>query len=173
MSTLHSAKGYDAPLVILVGCDRIKSDTEGRAQFYVGATRAKHHLVLTGIAPTASDSDRLMPEIVATAAALGILPKQPKRPETPTAPAAPQCRHCSSTNLHGQHGPYGYYLRCIAIDQDTPMPRKCPKCSQPGKIRKSGPNFHFRCPTCGDSLIHMNGDLNDMPASPEPFPRSK
>ena len=82
MSTLHSAKGYDAPIVVLVGCDRLQRDKEGRAQFYVGATRAKHRLVLTGVGrPTNHPADgagSLLPEIVATAAALGVLPATPR-----------------------------------------------------------------------------------------------
>ncbi len=48
-STIASAKGYDAPIVFLIGCDRLDVDTRGRALFYVGATRARHLLYVTGI----------------------------------------------------------------------------------------------------------------------------
>lgn len=49
LSTVHGAKGYDAPIVFIVGADKFNLDREGRASFYVGATRAKLFLYLTGI----------------------------------------------------------------------------------------------------------------------------
>ena len=39
VSTIASAKGYDAPVVFLLGTDELAMDTKGRASFYVGATR--------------------------------------------------------------------------------------------------------------------------------------
>ena len=49
VSTVASAKGYDAPVVLLLGADEFATDTQGRASFYVGATRAKLLLVVSGI----------------------------------------------------------------------------------------------------------------------------
>jgi superfamily I DNA and RNA helicase len=49
VSTTRGAKGYDAYVVFLVGVDRFGTDNRGRASFYVGATRAKLRLYLTGV----------------------------------------------------------------------------------------------------------------------------
>jgi superfamily I DNA and RNA helicase len=49
LSTVYGAKGYDAPIVFLIGSDRFDTDTKGRAAFYVGATRAKLLLYVTGM----------------------------------------------------------------------------------------------------------------------------
>ncbi|MCX8093900.1 MAG: AAA family ATPase [Candidatus Goldbacteria bacterium] len=60
ISTVHSAKGYDAAVVFFVGLHdltpdiefdediKIKTDAGSRAMFYVGATRAKYLLYLSG-----------------------------------------------------------------------------------------------------------------------------
>lgn len=49
LSTVYGAKGYDAPVVFVIGADRFADDTQGRAAFYVGATRAKLLLYVTGV----------------------------------------------------------------------------------------------------------------------------
>jgi len=49
LSTVYGAKGYDAPIVFVIGSDRFDTDTKARAAFYVGATRAKLLLYVTGI----------------------------------------------------------------------------------------------------------------------------
>lgn len=49
LSTIHAAKGYDAPIVFLTDVDMIPNTVIGRAQFYVGVTRAKRYLLLTGL----------------------------------------------------------------------------------------------------------------------------
>ncbi|RME46938.1 MAG: hypothetical protein D6791_07055 [Chloroflexi bacterium] len=49
LSTVHGAKGYDAPIVFLCGADRFDVERQGRAGFYVGATRAKMLLFVTGV----------------------------------------------------------------------------------------------------------------------------
>lgn len=49
LSTIHSAKGYDAWVVFLPGMDQYGNDVEGRALFYVGATRAKLLLYISGV----------------------------------------------------------------------------------------------------------------------------
>jgi hypothetical protein len=49
LSTIAAAKGYDAPLVILMDADQLPLSLTGRASFYVGATRAKRYLIVTGI----------------------------------------------------------------------------------------------------------------------------
>jgi hypothetical protein len=64
-STIASAKGYDAPIVFLLGTDRLDVDARGRAQFYVGATRARHLLYITG---TKEDRHTLADEAIALVA---------------------------------------------------------------------------------------------------------
>ena len=49
ISTTRGAKGYDAFIVFLIGSDEFGQDTVGRASFYVGATRAKLLLYVTGL----------------------------------------------------------------------------------------------------------------------------
>jgi superfamily I DNA and RNA helicase len=49
ISTTKGAKGYDAHIVFLVGADLFKTDEEGRASFYVGSTRSKLVLCVTGV----------------------------------------------------------------------------------------------------------------------------
>jgi superfamily I DNA and RNA helicase len=48
ISTVNGAKGYDAHIVFLVGADLFETTNEGRAAFYVGATRAKLMLFVSG-----------------------------------------------------------------------------------------------------------------------------
>lgn len=43
-STVHSAKGYDAYAVLMIGADTYANDVEHRAAFYVGCTRAMEYL---------------------------------------------------------------------------------------------------------------------------------
>lgn len=49
VSTVHGAKGYDAPIVFVLGADRFEYNKEGRAAFYVASTRAKFYLHVTGV----------------------------------------------------------------------------------------------------------------------------
>jgi superfamily I DNA/RNA helicase len=49
VSTVHGAKGYDAPIVFVLGADRFDCTKEGRAAFYVACTRAKMLLHITGL----------------------------------------------------------------------------------------------------------------------------
>jgi superfamily I DNA and RNA helicase/tRNA A-37 threonylcarbamoyl transferase component Bud32 len=49
VSTIHSAKGYDAWVAFLPCVDQYDNDVEGRAMFYVGATRAKLLLNISGV----------------------------------------------------------------------------------------------------------------------------
>ncbi len=50
VSTIHSAKGYDAWIVFMTGVEQYDSDVKDRAVFYVGATRSKLLLNISGIA---------------------------------------------------------------------------------------------------------------------------
>jgi hypothetical protein len=50
VSTVYGVKGYDAPIVFVLGADRFAYSTEGRAAFYVAATRAKLLLYVSGVA---------------------------------------------------------------------------------------------------------------------------
>lgn len=58
VSTVHGAKGYDAPIVFVIGADRFDYNKEGRAAFYVAATRAKMLLNISGV----ERSDTLLAE---------------------------------------------------------------------------------------------------------------
>jgi superfamily I DNA and RNA helicase len=50
LSFIHSVQGYDASIVFLMGTDRLDGDeTEHRATLYVGATRAKFQLLVSGV----------------------------------------------------------------------------------------------------------------------------
>lgn len=49
VSTVYGAKGYDAPIAFVAGADRFDYNGEGRAAFYVAATRAKLLLYVTGV----------------------------------------------------------------------------------------------------------------------------
>jgi superfamily I DNA/RNA helicase len=49
MSTVQGAKGYDAYIVFLAGVDLFREDEARRASFYVGATRAKLTLNISGL----------------------------------------------------------------------------------------------------------------------------
>ena len=49
ISTTHGAKGYDAQIVFVAGADLFDTENEGRASFYVGATRAKMLLYISGL----------------------------------------------------------------------------------------------------------------------------
>ena len=59
LCTVHSAKGYDAPVVIVVSADRFHTDTKGRAAFYVACTRAQQYLEVTTANRTAPLVDEL------------------------------------------------------------------------------------------------------------------
>jgi superfamily I DNA and RNA helicase len=48
ITTTYSVKGYDAPIVFVVGVDLFETNESGRASFYVGATRSKMILYITG-----------------------------------------------------------------------------------------------------------------------------
>lgn len=61
LSTIYSAKGYDAPVVFVVNAQGFKADLESRARFYVGATRAQLLLIVTAH----GEPGELMTEIVA------------------------------------------------------------------------------------------------------------
>jgi superfamily I DNA and RNA helicase len=67
--TVYSAKGYDAPVVIILGADLFGDDTESRAAFYVAATRAKIALYVFGVKNDNRPAP-LLTEIAAAAAAL-------------------------------------------------------------------------------------------------------
>ncbi|MCB0109888.1 MAG: hypothetical protein KDE53_28390, partial [Caldilineaceae bacterium] len=49
LATVFSAKGYDAPVVFVMGADLFPYTKEGRAAFYVAATRAKLRLFISGL----------------------------------------------------------------------------------------------------------------------------
>ncbi len=84
-TTVQSAKGYDCPIVILAGADLFSTDTEGRTSFYVGATRAKILLLVTGLRERNSlaDEAKVVAELLTTPATANIRasPAQPPKEE--------------------------------------------------------------------------------------------
>ncbi len=54
LTSVQSAKGYDCPVVVLIGVDLFGLDVESRAAFYVAATRAKMRLFVSGLHKTNS-----------------------------------------------------------------------------------------------------------------------
>ena len=52
LSTVASAKGYDAYCVLMIAGNEFKPNVDGRASFYVGCTRAIEYLEVTGYKPT-------------------------------------------------------------------------------------------------------------------------
>ena len=67
-STIHSAKGYDAPVVLLLGADRLDAAKEAdRALFYVAATRAKLLLHISGTSERGKPAEPLLDEIARAA----------------------------------------------------------------------------------------------------------
>lgn len=183
VSTIASAKGYDAPVVFLLGVDELTGSTQDRAVFYVGATRAKLHLVVTGVKKA---TPTLLDEVVMVSKALASTPvsrrpsaatseptpdeqfwtgqakqTQPKQPVT--AAEGKRCRHCQSPRLHAQHGKFGYFFRCIDCTENTPMDTNCSRCGKRAKIRKSGNQFMRECEACRHSeLYHENVPLGSL-----------
>jgi hypothetical protein len=174
--------------VFLLGADELGVRVEDRASFYVGATRAKLHLIVSGMkrpAPT------LLDEIVETARAFdpasvtNVPPPPPKprpavaasdekvvarptfvatgAPSSPTPASKGRCRHCGSERLHAQSGQFGYFFRCIDCTQNTPMDATCPACQKKGRIRKAMSVFFRECEGCGHSaVLHTNVPLSSL-----------
>jgi hypothetical protein len=176
-STIKSAKGYDAAIVLLVGMDQLGTDPEDRAIFYVGATRAKLHLVVTGIRKS---EPSLLNEIVVAATKLAgraspstsvVVPStatrtdvQPPKGKVISEAVVSQkrCAHCDSARLHAQHG-FNYYFVCIDCTKNTPMDFTCSKCGAKAKVRKAGNRFFRECVECKHSeLCHENVPLGSI-----------
>ncbi|MGC4033242.1 MAG: ATP-binding domain-containing protein [Tepidisphaeraceae bacterium] len=178
VSTIASAKGYDAPIVFMLGVDHLRADrTEDRALFYVGTTRAKLHLVASGVrqptltlldeaekaagvlsgkanAPVEAKASPLPPPLPRRQAASAVSPP----PQTPATPdrMKPQkiCKHCGSARLHAQYGKFGYFFRCVDCTQNTAIDLTCPVCGKRGKVRKAGNDFFRECEACKHSELH-------------------
>jgi hypothetical protein len=177
MSTIASAKGYDAPVVFLLGIDDLPADPQGRASFYVGATRAKLMLYASGV-------DREGAGLMAEAWAAGersasavaeaeVEPAAPGRIDEPsrvaeaavpgkkTVAAAPICEHCGSTKLHCQQGRSGYYFVCITCTKTSTLSRECSRCGKLARVRARGRAFVRICAACDTSeLVHTNAELS-------------
>ncbi len=69
VSTIASAKGYDAACVLLASVNQSPADLLGRTSFYVAATRARHHLEVFAHGPSP-----LMDEMERAVAACGVEP---------------------------------------------------------------------------------------------------
>ncbi|MGN6368663.1 MAG: ATP-binding domain-containing protein [Phycisphaerae bacterium] len=179
LSTIASAKGYDAPVVFLLGVDALSTSDQDRARFYVAATRAKLQLYVYA---TRTSADSLLPEILQSAASAAHLSQSPpptkqsplpkfEEPsrfqdlsvQPPAASPALSCRHCGSRRLHCQQGGAGYYLLCIDCAEPTPLPRKCSKCKQTARVRRRGANFVRVCSSCSfREIVHTNLPLDSF-----------
>ncbi len=177
LSTIASAKGYDAPIVFLLGVDVLSTSDQDHARFYVAATRAKFLLYVYA---THTDESSLLPEIIEAAkhanSSLPTPPVQAKSkvddpsrfqdlavaPRTPVSPTH-RCRHCGSQKLHCQQGGAGYHFLCIECTQSTLLPRKCFKCGQIARVRARGRTFVRICTQCNfQELVHTNTPLTGM-----------
>ena len=71
LCTVHSAKGYDANVVLLASAQDFKPDAQGRAAFYVGCTRAQQCLEVTGFgsAPLVDELELASGELIAESVA--------------------------------------------------------------------------------------------------------
>jgi superfamily I DNA and RNA helicase len=161
LSTIASAKGYDAPVVFLLGVDVLSTTDQDRARFYVAATRAK---LLLYVYATHTDQPSLLPEIIhASKRILPVIQTLPIRPPSPVddpsrfqdlaipprpTPPVFHCQHCGSQTLHCQQGRAGYHFLCIDCTQITPLPRKCSRCGQTARIRAKNRNFIRTCTQC-------------------------
>ncbi len=75
VSTVHGAKGYDAPIVLLEASDFDISRPLNRVAFYVGATRAMVELEVHGVAtPFLSEAARVCDRLASTCRAGGNPP---------------------------------------------------------------------------------------------------
>jgi len=183
ISTIASAKGYDAPIVFLLGIDELDSDPQGRASFYVAATRAKLCLYVSGVKHSTSSplldevvsahrsltttptsrATRIPPIVAKTSLAKPPVPKSPPHPPLSSNQPKYLCRSCGSTQLHAQHGRYGYFFRCIDCTENTPIDTTCPKCGEKARIRKDGLHFYLECaPSQFSQLIHTNTPLDKL-----------
>ncbi len=158
ISTIASAKGYDAAVVLLVGADDLTADSQGRAAFYVAATRAKIALHVSGIHRAAGS---LLSEIVAAAAAMhsSIAACATTASHTPAAAQA-RCVHCGSLRVNAQPFRKGFIFRCIDCTEATPIGLECRRCGRPAEIRITGTSFLRYCAACDSSeLLHTNMPL--------------
>ena len=189
VSTIASAKGYDAPVVFMLGVDHLRVDrTEDRALFYVGTTRAKLHLVASGVrqaTETLLDEAEKAAKILAgkgdvtARAAISSKPPTAGQRSPPPLPVAAAgkvpsalektiragkvCKHCGGARLHAQHGKFGYFFRCVDCTENTAMDLTCSKCGKRGKGRKAKNDFFRECDPCKHSeLYHVNVPLNSL-----------
>lgn len=176
ISTIASAKGYDAPIVFLLGADELETNPQGRASFYVGASRAKFLLYVSGVKvakPGLLDEIMLAGKAMA-APKIGVPPVVVSKPAMVAPPIVAAtiarksvtkrvCRHCKSEKLHAQHGRFGYFFRCIDCTENTPIDTLCPNCGNKGRIRKDELEFFLECEPCGYSeLVHRNVPLESL-----------
>jgi superfamily I DNA and RNA helicase len=178
LSTIASAKGYDAPVVFLLGVDELDIEPQGRASFYVGATRAKLCLYVSG---TKRAGAGLLDEVLAAGASLCgkemSMPPPVVVPPVGAGPAASSpaaekpvaathkkaCRHCGGERLHAQHGRHGYFYRCIDCTESTPIDGTCENCGKEARVRKDGLKFYRECEACGvTAVIHTNVPLDSL-----------
>jgi hypothetical protein len=102
LSTIFSAKGYDVPVVFLAGVDRLTTTEQDRALFYVGATRAKHMLYVSGTTARGQQT-----ELLAEAArVLKVQKSRTQRIATAQLSPGPMIKTVQNIRLGGV--PYGW-----------------------------------------------------------------
>lgn len=152
LSTVASAKGYDAPVVFVIGADEFHGDNQGRASFYVACTRAKLALIVTGVR---KPDGQLIHEIEASAAAV----RQSQKPVAPLAIDETTCPHCHSIRLHAQNSPRGFNYQCIDCLSAIPINSHCPRCRKLATLKMEGRTLMLQCPCGPDRLIYTNQPL--------------
>ncbi len=149
LCTVASAKGYDAPLVFVMGADDFHADDKGRAAFYVACTRAKLALVITGVQRM---DGQLINEIEKSAAEV----RQRQQPPATSIPDGEPCPYCSSMRLHAQSSPRGFNYHCIDCLNVIPIDARCRRCGKTAVLKMEGRNLMVECPCGPDHLIFSN-----------------
>lgn len=153
LCTVASAKGYDAPVVFVMGADDFHADDKGRASFYVACTRAKLALIVTGVRRL--EGGRLIGEIEKAAAAV----RQRRKPVVKSAVDGQSCPHCQGNRLHAQISPEGFSYHCIDCLSVIPIDAHCTRCGGPATLKMEGRNLMAACPCGPDHLVFTNQPL--------------
>lgn len=152
LSTVASAKGYDAPVVFVMGADSFRADDRGRASFYVACTRAKLALVVSGVRGA---QGQLIAEIEKSAAAV----RQRRAATAKPAFDGESCPHCRGVRLHAQASPRGFSYHCIDCLSVTPIDARCRRCGSPATLAMEGQHLMLQCPCGPNQLVFTNMPL--------------
>ncbi len=152
LCTVASAKGYDAPLVFVMGADEFDADDQGRASFYVACTRAKLALVITGV-------QRMERQLINEIEKSAVEVRQRQQPPAASIPDGQSCPYCCSMRLHAQSSPRGFNYHCIDCLNVIPIDARCRRCGESAVLKMEGRNLMLECPCGPDHLIFSNQPL--------------